>query len=90
MAHFRALTKTEVDEMQQPRNKGVSDQRKALAEAYRDELSQYKPGDWVEVTLDSGEKRDTVKNRLKRAARARGVEIEFKRTRGDRLRFQIK
>ncbi|MFN8471274.1 MAG: hypothetical protein U0822_03565 [Anaerolineae bacterium] len=90
MAKFRALTKDEVDEMQQPRNKGVSDQRKALAEAYRTELSQYRPGDWVEVTLDAGEKRDTVKNRLKRAARARGVDIEFKRTRGDRLRFQIK
>lgn len=90
MAKFRAMSKQEVDDMQQPRNKGVSDQRKALAEAYRNELDQYKPGDWVEVTLDPGEKRDTVKNRLKRAARARGVKIEFKRTRGDRLRFQIK
>ncbi len=90
MVKFRAMTKQEVDDMQQARNKGVSDQRKALAEAYRDELSQYNAGDWVEVTLDADEKRDTVKNRLKRAARALGVDIEFKRTRGDRLRFQIK
>ena len=90
MAQFRALSQQEVDEMQKPRTKGVSDQRRALAEVYRNELAQYKSGDWVEVSPDPGEKRDTVKNRLKRAARARGLDIEFKRTRGDRLRFQIK
>ena len=90
MAQFRRLTQEDIAAIQPRRRKGVSEQRKATAETYRDNLRQYQAGDWVEVTLEPEDKRDTVKARLKRAAQALDMQLDFKRTRGERLRFQIK
>lgn len=90
MAQFRQMTDEELAALEPRKPKGVSSQRKNIAEAYRNNLKGYKSGDWIEVTLDPGDKRDTVKNRLKRAADALGLKLDFKRTRGERLRFQIK
>lgn len=90
MAQFNKMTDEQIAEFENRRLKGGSDQRKVVAEQYRNNLGQFKRGDWVEVTLDPGDKRETVKSRLKRAAETLGVDLEFKRTRGDRLRFQLK
>lgn len=90
MAQFTKMTDEEVALLQARRQKAGGDQRKVTAETYRSNLAQFKSGDWVEVTLDAADKRETVKSRLKRAADTLGVQLEFKRTRGDRLRFQIK
>ena len=90
MAQFRRMADEEIAALQPPRRKGGGDQRKAIADAYRANLRDYKAGDWVEVNLDAEDKRDTVKARLKRAADTLGIRLDFKRTRGERLRFQIK
>ncbi len=89
MAQFRRMEEDEVAAMQpRPRKEG-SDRRKTIAQNYRASLQSYGPGDWVEVNLDPDDNRDTVKARLKRAADALGLKLMFKRTRGERLRFQI-
>jgi hypothetical protein len=88
MPQFRQLTQEEVEQTRS-KTKRNGNERRQIAEAYRNNLTQYGPGDWVEVTLDDGEKRDTVKLRLKRAATDLGFKLDFKRTRGDRLRFQV-
>ena len=89
MAMFRRLTEEEITASQPRRRSGVGAQRRALTEEYRQNLSAYTPGDWVEVALEEGEKRDTVKMRLKRVAEELGMQLAFRRTRGDRLRFQV-
>ena len=90
MPKFARMTEDQIDALQSKRAKGVASQRKAIADNYRENLKSFQRGDWVEVTLDPEDRRDTVKNRLKSAAEALGVELDFKRTRGEKLRFQIK
>jgi len=46
-------------------------------------------GDYGEAELGEDEKRLTVRNRFKAAAARRNVAIDFQRTQGDILRFQI-
>jgi hypothetical protein len=89
MAQFRRLADEEVAAMQRPPRNTDGNQRKALLDAYMQHLNQFAIGDWVEVSLEEGEKRETVKNRLKRAADRLGKTLMFKRTRGNSLRFQI-
>jgi hypothetical protein len=89
MPNFRQMTTVEVDTMLEKKTKDDAGQRKAIAAMYRETLQSYERGAWVEVTLDPDDKRDTVKLRLKRAATALGLHLDFKRTRGERLRFQI-
>jgi hypothetical protein len=89
MPQFREMTPVEVDTMLEKKAKDEAGQRKAIAALYRETLQSYEPGAWVEVTLEPGDKRDTVKLRLKRAAASLGLHLDFKRTRGERLRFQI-
>jgi hypothetical protein len=52
-------------------------------------MSDYDVGDYGEAELTFDEKRLTVRNRLKAAAKRRGVSIDFKRTQGNILRFKI-
>ena len=89
MAQFRLLEKDEVAAMQPRARKEGGDRRKLIAQTYRAHLQSYEPGDWVEVNLDPDDNRDTVKARLKQAAEVLGIKLAFKRTRGERLRFQI-
>jgi hypothetical protein len=76
------------DEVQAIQNKGKG-QRKLTEEQYDAILSDYEVGDYGEGTLDEGENRLTVRNRLRAAAARRSVGIEFRRTSGDLVRFQI-
>jgi hypothetical protein len=85
MPNFRKLEPEEVQALQ---NKGKGE-RRLTAELYDSILADYEVGEYGEAVLDEGENRLTVRNRMKAAATRRGIDINFRRTQGDRLRFQI-
>jgi hypothetical protein len=76
------------EEVQTIENKGKGT-RKLTEELYDSILSDYAVGDYGEATLDEGENRLTVRNRMKAAAGRRNLGINFRRTNGQLLRFQI-
>jgi hypothetical protein len=83
-----AFRKLEPAEVQTIENKGKGT-RKLTEEQYDAFLADYAVGDYGEATLDEGENRLTVRNRLKAAASRRGIGIDFRRTQGDLLRFKV-
>jgi hypothetical protein len=85
MPQVRKLDPEEV-KAYQDKGKGL---RKLTEEQYDAILADYEVGEYGEATLDEGENRLTVRNRFKAAATRRGVGIDFRRTTGDLLRFQI-
>jgi hypothetical protein len=85
LPHFRKL---EPEEVKAYENKGIGT-RKRTEQLYDSILSDYEVGDYGEATLDAGDNRLTVRNRLKAAATRRGIGINFRRTNGDLLRFQV-
>jgi hypothetical protein len=85
MPNFRKLEPEEVKAYQ---NKGKGT-RKLVEEEYDAILADYAVGEYGEATLDEGDNRLTVRNRMKAAATRRGIGINFRRTNGDLLRFQI-
>jgi hypothetical protein len=85
MPTVRKLSSDEVRTIEN-RGKGL---RKLIEEEYDTFLSEYSIGDYGEAELGSDEKRLTVRNRLKAAARRRNLSIDFKRTQGSILRFRI-
>ena len=82
------LRKLSPDEVQQIENKGKG-VRKITEEQYDTFLSDYAVGDYGEAELNEDEKRLTVRSRLKAAAKRRNVDIEFKRTQGNVIRFRV-
>src|SRR5215216_762684 len=85
MPQVRKLAPEEVQAFQ---NKGKGE-RTLIAEQYDSILADYEVGDYGEAVLDEGENRLTVRNRMKAAATRRGIDINFRRTQGDILRFQV-
>src|SRR2546423_3055029 len=85
MPQFRKLAP---DEIQAFQNKGIGP-RKLVEEQYDTILSDYAVGEYGEALLEPEENRLTVRNRLRAAAVRRGLGIDFRRTRGDVVRFQI-
>jgi len=85
MPNFRKLEPEEVQEIEN-KGKGL---RKLIEEQYDAILAEYSIGDYGEATLDPEENRLTVRNRMKAAAQRRNLAIDFRRTKGDILRFQI-
>ena len=85
MPQVRKLAPEEVQTIQ---NKGKG-QRKLVEEQYDSILSDYVVGEYGEATLEPDENRLTVRNRLKAAAGRRNQGINFRRTSGDFIRFQI-
>lgn len=88
------LTKLTEEEFNAPRRKPRSTgkrltKREKIRRRYQRMLKPYVNGGFVEVTIQKGETRQTIKNRLKRAADDMGLTLEFKRTRG-KIRFQVK
>jgi hypothetical protein len=82
------LRKLAPEEVQALQNKGKG-QRKLVEEQYDAFLGDYEIGEYGEAVLDEGENRLTVRNRLKAAATRRTVGLDFRRTTGDFLRFQV-
>jgi hypothetical protein len=85
MPTVRKLSSEEVRTIEN-RGKGL---RKLIEEEYDSFLGDYAVGDYGEADLSDEEKRLTVRNRLKAAARRRGLSVDFKRTQGSVLRFRI-
>lgn len=85
MPNVRKLSQEEVRALE---NKGKG-QRKLVEEEYDTILGEYSENDYGEALLEPGENRLTVRNRLKAAARRRGLAIDFRRTKDDLLRFQV-
>lgn len=85
MPTVRKLSSEEVRTIEN-RGKGL---RKLIEEEYDSFLGDYGVGDYGEADLSDDEKRLTVRNRLKAAARRRGLSVDFKRTQGSILRFKI-
>jgi hypothetical protein len=85
LPNVRKLSQEEVRTIEN-KGKGL---RKLIQEEYDLFLSDYDVGDYGEAELSDNEKRLTVRNRLKAAAKRRGLSVDFKRTQGSILRFKI-
>src|SRR5215207_6922691 len=85
MPQMRKLTPAEVQTLEYK----PTGQRKLIEEQYDAILSEYAAGEYGEAALDPDEKRLTVRNRLRAAALRRGLDIDFRRTNGDFIRFQV-
>ena len=85
MPQVRKLDPEEV-KAYQDKGKGL---RKLTEEQYDAILADFEVGEYGEGTLEPVENRLTVRNRFKAAAARRGVGINFRRTSGDLIRFQI-
>ena len=70
-------------------SKNNNSKRATIRRRYRRLLQPYAQGGYVKATLNKGENRPTVKNRLARAADELGLSLYFKRTRGS-LRFEVR
>ncbi|MFQ3630971.1 hypothetical protein [Roseiflexus sp.] len=85
MPKVRKLTKEEAFLLEN-KGKGV---RTLIAAEYDRFLEDYKAGDYGEVELEPDDKRNTVRNRLSAAAKRRGFDVLFFRTRGSVIPFKI-
>ena len=85
MPQLRKLTPSEVQTLEYK----PTGQRKLIEEQYDAILSDYTAGEYGEAALEPNEKRLTVRNRLRAAVVRRGFEIDFRRTNGDFIRFQV-
>lgn len=83
-----SVRKLDPEEVRAIENRGKGP-RKLIEEQYDELLREYHPGDYGEADLDPEENRVTVRNRLKAAAARRGMALEFRRTKGPTLRFQV-
>ncbi len=82
MPTFRKLDKEKVNDIltSKQKGKGIS-QRELALQAYIEQLSSLDVGEGLEIKLSKTDNRQTVKNRLLRAADRLGIEIEFIRSR---------
>ena len=85
MPQIRKLTPAEIQTLEYK----PTGQRKLIEAQYDAILSDYAVGEYGEAALESDEKRLTVRNRLRAAAVRRGLGIDFRRTNGDFIRFQV-
>lgn len=83
-----SVRKLSVEEVKQIEGKHKG-QRKLVEEEYDQIIKEYGDGDYGEAELDPSENRITVRNRLKAAAGRRGIALDFKRTKGNVLRFRV-
>ncbi len=83
MPEFKKLPKEEVSKilMKKKQSQGVS-KREQILQTYMEQLKDLEVDEGLEVKLAEGDNRQTVKNRLLRAAERLGIEIEFIRSRG--------
>lgn len=84
----RKLTAEEVQalETKETRKHGV---RAALAAEYDALVADYVPGEYGEVALGTNEHKLTVRKHLNAAFQRKGQQVEWKRAKGDTLRFHV-
>ena len=90
MVQFRKLDPQEVDMLfeRAKRNNAMSE-RARIREEYKGYLSQLAIGEGGELILGEHERKLTVRNRLNRAAKELGLKLEYKRSRGNVIRFRV-
>ena len=88
MPIVRKLTAEEVEALEAKQNKG-SNARSEIAQQYDQFLIEFEPNELGEVTLDEGESKLNIRNRLRSAAERRGLKLEFIRTNGIIVRFKV-
>ncbi len=82
MPDFQKLTKDEVNKILTAKEKGHSiSQRELILQSYMEQLKDLDVGEGLEIKLTENDNRQTVKNRLLRAADRLQIEIEFIRSR---------
>ena len=82
MPTFRKLDKRKVDDILTSKQKGRGQsQRELVLQSYIEQLKGLDVGEGLEIKLAKTDNRQTVKNRLLRAADRLGIEIEFIRSR---------
>ncbi len=82
MPTFSKLDKEKVNDILTSKQKGKRKSQRELAlQAYIEQLSRLDVGEGLEIKLSKTDNRQTVKNRLLRAADRLGIEIEFIRSR---------
>lgn len=86
MPSYRKMSKDELDALTMP----PSGERARVRDEYRGYLTDLEIGEGGELQLDMDEKKVTVKNRLKRAAKDMNMNIEFRRSGEDIVRFSLK
>ncbi len=86
MPKLTKLSNEEVEAMK--RKKSGQNERERTRQQYVTYLKNFNPGDWVAVELEGEEKRQTIKNRLKNAAKELGYNLNFIRTRNG-LKFEV-
>ena len=83
MPTFEKLTKDDVSDILESKRRGRSkSQRQRIIDTYKTWLQALEVGEGVAVKLDDRDNRQTVKNRMKRAASELGYQIDFIRSRG--------
>jgi hypothetical protein len=85
MPIIRKLNEQEVQTLER---KGTG-QRKLVEEQYDAFPADYEPGEYGEAELEEDENRLTVRKRFKAAAARRGLDLVFKRTARNVLRFRV-
>ena len=82
MPEFEKLSRDEVNKILMAKEKGHGlSQRELILRSYMERLQGLEVGEGLEIKLDKSDNRQTVKNRLLRAADRLGIEIEFIRSR---------
>lgn len=82
------VRKLSIEEVEAFNNKGKGT-RRLVEEEYDRLLSDFTAGEYGEVEPDEGDKRLTVRNRLKAAAQRANMQLVFSRMRGDVVRFKV-
>lgn len=83
MPTFEKLTKDDVNDILEAKRRGRSkSQRQRVLDRYKDQLMHLEAGEGVAVKLEDTDNRQTVKNRLRRAAADLGFKVDFIRSRG--------
>jgi hypothetical protein len=88
MPIVRKLTAEEVAALESKRSKG-DNARPEIAVQYDQFLIEFQPNELGEVTLDEGERKLNIRNRLRAAAERHGLKLEFIRTNGIIVRFKV-
>jgi hypothetical protein len=69
--------------------KKPSGQRKATEQQYDQLLQDLVPYTWARVALEDGDVKTNVRNRIKQAAKRRGLTTQYRRTRDESVIFQL-
>lgn len=83
------LTKWSPEEIAAATAQKSGGSRKAIEAEYDQLIADMVIGDWATLTPEAGEAKTNLRNRLKGAARRRGVSIVFQRTKDDTVVFHL-